>query len=76
MTNPPHTKAEHLSNLDGIEHGFFGRQGGVSTGIYASLNIGQGSDDTAQNIRDNRDLIRDAMGAETYWLPHVTDQST
>lgn len=64
MTNPPHTKAEHLSNLDGIEHGFFGRQGGVSTGIYASLNIGQGSDDTAQNIRDNRDLIRDAMGAE------------
>jgi len=47
-----------------MSHGFFGRRGGVSKGLYESLNIGQGSDDDAQAIRDNRGLIRDAMSAE------------
>jgi len=61
---PPFSTTPALSALDGIRHGFFGRQGGVSTGLYDSLNIGQGSDDEAQAIRDNRDLIRDAMEAE------------
>lgn len=65
MTTPPFTQAEHLAGLERIQHGFFGRQGGVSTGIYASLNIGQGSDDTAQNIRDNQERILDAMAADT-----------
>jgi len=64
MSTPPFTTVSGLSALDGIRHGFFGRQGGVSTGLYESLNIGQGSDDDAQAIRDNRDLIRDAMAAE------------
>ncbi|MCH1569154.1 MAG: polyphenol oxidase, partial [Alphaproteobacteria bacterium] len=37
----PHTHAA----LDGLAHGFFPRKGGVSDGIYQSLNIGLGSDD-------------------------------
>ncbi len=64
MNAPPHTLAPSLTDIDGIRHGFFGRKGGVSKGLYESLNIGQGSDDEAQAIRDNRTLIRDAMGAE------------
>ena len=64
MTAPPHALGHQLSALPGIKHGFFGRKGGVSTGTYESLNIGQGSDDDVQAIRDNRDLIRDALGAE------------
>ena len=64
MTAPPHALAHNLSVLDGVRHGFFGRKGGVSTGIYASLNIGQGSEDDVQSIRDNRDLIRTAVGAD------------
>ncbi|MEL6666862.1 MAG: peptidoglycan editing factor PgeF [Pseudomonadota bacterium] len=64
MTAPPHTLSSKLSDVSGVKHGFFGRKGGVSNGIYESLNIGQGSDDEAQNIRDNRDRIRDALGAE------------
>ena len=32
---------------DGVAHGFFTRQGGVSTGVYASLNGGRGSRDDA-----------------------------
>ncbi|MEM7329831.1 MAG: peptidoglycan editing factor PgeF [Pseudomonadota bacterium] len=64
MTMPPHALGQKMSTLDGIKHGFFGRKGGVSTGMYESLNIGQGSDDDVQAIRDNRDRIRDALGAE------------
>lgn len=64
MTAPPHALSSKLSAFSGVKHGFFGRRGGVSTGIYESLNIGQGSDDEAQNIRDNRDRIRDTLGAE------------
>ncbi|MEL7108019.1 MAG: peptidoglycan editing factor PgeF [Pseudomonadota bacterium] len=61
---PLRVESERLSNLDGVAHGFFGRKGGVSSGLYESLNIGQGSDDDVQAIRDNRERIRDAMGAE------------
>ncbi|MEO1552652.1 MAG: peptidoglycan editing factor PgeF [Pseudomonadota bacterium] len=64
MIAPPHTLGQNLSRLTGIKHGFFGRKGGVSTGLYESLNIGQGSDDDAQAIRDNRDRVRDALGAD------------
>ena len=34
-----------LAAIDGVRHGFFTRQGGVSGGIYASLNCGPGSRD-------------------------------
>ncbi|MEM9571635.1 MAG: peptidoglycan editing factor PgeF [Pseudomonadota bacterium] len=64
MTAPFHALGPQLSTLQGVKHGFFGRKGGVSTGLYESLNIGQGSDDDVQAIRDNRDRIRDALGAE------------
>ncbi|MBV9331028.1 MAG: peptidoglycan editing factor PgeF [Alphaproteobacteria bacterium] len=39
---------------NGIAHGFFGRTGGVSSGIYASLNCGPGSGDAADNVAENR----------------------
>jgi YfiH family protein len=35
-------------------HGFFGRQGGVSEGIYASLNCGPGSSDERERVLENR----------------------
>ena len=37
-----------------ITHGFFGRQGGVSEGIYASLNCGPGSKDSREAVLENR----------------------
>ena len=40
--------------LDGTEHGFLGRAGGVSEGIYSGLNIGLGSDDHRDAIMENR----------------------
>ena len=36
-------------------HGFFGRQGGVSEGIYASLNCGPGSNDDRAAVLENRE---------------------
>src|ERR1044071_5592963 len=38
----------------GIAHAFFGRQGGVSEGIYASLNCGPGSSDSRERVMENR----------------------
>jgi purine-nucleoside/S-methyl-5'-thioadenosine phosphorylase / adenosine deaminase len=38
----------------GIAHGFFGRQGGVSEGFYASLNCGPGSSDDRAKVTENR----------------------
>jgi YfiH family protein len=38
----------------GIRHGFFTRQGGVSEGIYAGLNVGVGSHDDRDHVMENR----------------------
>ncbi|AGK58898.1 hypothetical protein HYPDE_36133 [Hyphomicrobium denitrificans 1NES1] len=54
--------AENLKALSGIRHGFFTRQGGVSRGLYASLNCGLGSNDDAENVLENRRRIADHLG--------------
>ena len=43
-----------LNGLDGMRHAFFTRQGGVSTGIYGSLNCGLGSSDAPEAVLENR----------------------
>ena len=53
MTLPAIT-APLLSGVDGISHGFFTRKGGVSEGIYASLNGGRGSSDNPESVTENR----------------------
>ena len=47
--------------LGDVPHGFAGRQGGVSTGMCAGLNVGLGSEDDRLAILRNRDLARDAL---------------
>jgi YfiH family protein len=42
------------AGLAGLPHGFFTRRGGVSTGLYASLNCGPGSGDDAAAVQENR----------------------
>jgi hypothetical protein len=37
-----------------LSHGFFGRPGGVSTGVYAGLNCGPGSGDAREAVMENR----------------------
>ena len=43
-----------LLDLRGVRHAFFTRQGGVSTGIYDSLNVGRGSKDAPDDVVENR----------------------
>jgi YfiH family protein len=46
--------SDSLADLPGIRHGFFTRQGGVSEGLYASLNCGLGSGDDLARVAENR----------------------
>jgi YfiH family protein len=46
--------ARKLSQSAHIRHGFYGRQGGVSDGVYASLNCGPGSGDLRERVVENR----------------------
>ena len=48
-------------SLDGIAHGFLGRTGGVSQGIYASLNIALGSKDAREDVLENRRRALEAV---------------
>ena len=43
MSAPPILQSALLTGVAGVRHGFFTRQGGVSRGVYASLNVGVGS---------------------------------
>ncbi len=59
--------------LDPLQHGFFGRRGGVSTGAFASLNVGTGSGEDVDIIARNRERVRDeaAPGAQLLTLYQV-----
>ncbi len=46
--------SKNLSTLPRVAHGFFGRTGGVSTGVFASLNCGPGSGDDLKAVAENR----------------------
>lgn len=52
----------------GIRHAFFGRAGGVSSGIYHSLNTGLGSDDVPEHVHENRARCARAIGAAPHQL--------
>ena len=56
--------ASSLASFDGVRHGFFTRQGGVSSGLYASLNCGPGSRDDAANVTENRARVAKLLGAK------------
>jgi hypothetical protein len=46
--------SEHLSASSKLRHAFFTREGGVSQGIFAALNVGLGSGDDPEAVRENR----------------------
>lgn len=58
----PALRSKLLEALPDIRHGFFTRGGGVSTGVYASLNGGTGSNDQAELVALNRARMAAALG--------------
>ncbi len=63
VTFPPVLEAPELARLDGVRHGFFTREGGVSDGIYSSLNCGYGSNDDRAKVAANRAAAAAAIDA-------------
>jgi YfiH family protein len=56
------TASPLLSAIPGLRHAFFTREGGVSDGIYASLNGGTGSQDDPARVTENRRRMAEQMG--------------
>jgi YfiH family protein len=70
-----------LAAIPGLRHAFFTRDGGVSQGIYDSLNGGIGSKDDAAHVVENRTRMATALGvAPTHFLTafqiHSPDAAT
>ena len=61
MTAPPFLVAPSL-DLPGVAHGFFSRDGGVSSPPYQTLNTGPGSDDRPDDVAENRRRCAAALG--------------
>ncbi len=57
-------QAPQLSALSAIKHAFFTREGGVSEGLYGSLNGGLGSNDEQVHVQENRCRMAAALGIE------------
>lgn len=55
-------QASSLAALDGIRHAFFTRTGGVSQGVYATLNGGIGSQDRPERVAENRSRMASVLG--------------
>jgi polyphenol oxidase len=55
-------QASSLAAIGRIRHAFFTREGGISTGIYATLNGGIGSHDAPAHVRENRVRMASALG--------------
>ena len=60
-------QAETLK-LPGLRHAFFTREGGVSGGVYASLNGGVGSRDQGGHVAENRARMAAALAVEPHRL--------
>lgn len=54
MTDVAPLQSALLAEAAGVRHGFFTRRGGVSQGLYASLNVGRGSGDDPAAVAENR----------------------
>ncbi len=51
-----------LLTAPNLVHGFFSRAGGVSTGVYTSLNVGVGSNDRPDDVKENRRRCAEKLG--------------
>ncbi len=58
-------KSKKLSNFSKIKHGFFNKKGGISSGIYKSLNCGIGSRDKKNNIKRNLEIVRKKISTKS-----------
>lgn len=66
MTDAPPLVCSRLLDAEGVSHAFFTREGGVSDGIYASLNGGAGSRDAPAAVAENKRRMAAALGVSPH----------
>jgi polyphenol oxidase len=64
MSEVPTLTSPLLASLTGIRHAFFTRRGGVSQGLFDSLNVGVGSGDDPAHVAENRARAAASLGGE------------
>ena len=57
--------SKKLSKQKNIVHGFFNKSGGISKGIYKSLNCGYGSNDKKKNVKKNLEIVKSKICKES-----------
>ena len=69
----PHSLTLGALAAEGVVHAFFTRQGGISEGVYASLNGGVGSRDAPEAVAENRARMAAALGVapERLLVPYL-----
>jgi hypothetical protein len=75
MNDLPLVRFSSLAGFDGLVHAVSTRQGGVSSGYLASLNLGKAVGDDPQNVEANHRLLAEALGLHrehftTTWQVH------
>ncbi|MGL4322528.1 MAG: peptidoglycan editing factor PgeF [Beijerinckiaceae bacterium] len=68
MTQAVAIEASALKDMPDVRHGFFTRQGGLSQGLYASLNGGLGSGDDRPSVIENRRRMTQTLGVPGHAL--------
>jgi YfiH family protein len=61
---PPAFLSRKLGSFASVRHGFFGREGGVSEGPFAALNVSQSAGDDPARVGENRRRIAASFGAD------------
>jgi YfiH family protein len=74
----PGIQSPLLAQVAGVRHAFYTRQGGVSRGLYDSLNVGRGSRDDPEAVQENRRRCAENLGVEparllTCYQSHTAD---
>lgn len=76
MAAAPPVITSALLDVRGVRHAFFTRQGGVSEGVYASLNVGAGSKDDPAAVTENRRRCAAHFGQEAIVTAYQVHSAT
>ncbi len=74
MADSPLLKTSNLLEKEGFRHGFFLRRGGVSSGVFSSLNFTTTTGDSPDNVRRNLEIAGAEIGVapeKIYYLSQV-----
>ncbi len=76
FVKPFFTTSHHFDKIPIISHGFFGRKGGVSQGVFTSLNAGLQKGDDPEHVCENRHRMALALHMENCPLFFVSQKHT